>query len=279
MIDQGRLIRQAYDLQPFPGSVARLASLLTGEEWDIMEVLRTISLDQSLTLRLLGAANSAASASRRAITTIRDAFVRLGPGVVLTMAVASTVRNLMNRAIPEYGIVEGRLWRHSVAAALAAESAELFCHISVPPESYTASLLHDLGKLVLCRHVDADVRHLLEVRPDAQIETELEILGVHHGELGGLIAQHWGLPEILIRGITYHQNPHEVQFQGDDTICFVVCLADIVAETVGEGLLDIPSQIDRYRHVMDRLGISAVDFQLLCAEVTRRLEGVLSSFR
>ena len=73
--------------------------------------------------------------------------------------------------MPEYGIDDGVLWRHSVAAALAAELERLSCTVKVPPEAFTAALLHDVGKLVLCRHMKPEVLELL-ARAQAQVVLE-----------------------------------------------------------------------------------------------------------
>ncbi len=39
--------------------------------------------------------------------------------------------------------------------------------------------------------------------------SETEILGVNHAELGRLMVQRWGLPEVLQLGVAYHHAPEE----------------------------------------------------------------------
>ena len=39
------------------------------------------------------------------------------------------------------------------------------------------------------------------------LQAEMEILEVNHAELGGLIARHWGLPDIIALGVQYHHAP------------------------------------------------------------------------
>ena len=59
----------------------------------------------------------------------------------------------------------------------------------MPPDSFTVSLLHDIGKLTLSRFLDSDhLRWLAAAREqggESSLRAEIEILGVHHGELGG----------------------------------------------------------------------------------------------
>lgn len=122
-----------------------------------------------------------------------------------------------------------------VASALAAELERLVCSVKVPAESFTAALLHDVGEIVLCRHMQPEIMELLaEAQAEGGVDAlhaEAEILEVHHGELGGLIAQHWELPEIIVTAITFHHNPEEVVDTHVQLVCDAVCVADAAAQT------------------------------------------------
>ena len=161
LLDFDEMIQEIDHLEPLPQSTSRLASLLLDEDADLDEIVRVSSLDQALTARLLRMANSAASASRRDIVTPKDAVLRLGRGTILSLAMASSVQKQMGEAIPQYGLSEKALWRHSVAAAVAAELIPKYCKVNVPPESYAAALLHDVGKLVMCRFLSPEIMEFL----------------------------------------------------------------------------------------------------------------------
>jgi HD-like signal output (HDOD) protein len=147
-------------------------------------------------------------------------------------------------------------------------------------ESFTASLLHDIGKLILLRHMTPEGFHVLERAQEeagfSQREAEKAILGVDHAELGGLIARHWQLPETIVRGITYHHNPEEFERVDHDTICWVVHLADLAAESAGAGIGDIEvSRIEDHSAVLQRLGMTEDGFMQLCERVADSLEAVM----
>jgi HD-like signal output (HDOD) protein len=278
VIDLQALTRSANNLEALPASVTRLATIAAGDNWDVREVEQTIALDQALSLRLLRAANSAASAARMPIVTIRDAIVRVGLGSVLSLATASSVHGKLTRAIPEYGLSEGEMWRHAVGAALAAESAQSFCEASLPPETYAAALLHDIGKLVLARFLEPEVLRVLALAREeghmSSLSAETELLTVHHGELGGLIAQHWQLPPRLVTGIIHHHTP---ELAGDVT-ADVVHVANIVAKHVGAG--HYTDEDDRRPHPdsLERLKLTDKGFESLCKQVEKRLEQVLAQY-
>ncbi len=164
-------------------------------------------------------------------------MVRLGTGAVLTLTVSSAIKRRMSRAIPEYGMSEGDLWRHSVAAAVAAELLPRFAGRSLPPETATAALLHDVGKLVMSRYLRPPVLDLLEQARRSglqRLDAEREVLLVHHGELAGLMAQAWRLPESIVAAIGAHHDPAAV----DSPLAYAVHLTDVVAKAIGAGLED-----------------------------------------
>jgi HD-like signal output (HDOD) protein len=278
VIDLQALTRSASHLEALPASVTRLAAIAASENWDMREVEQTVSLDQALSLRVLRAANSAASAARMPIATIREAIVRVGLGSALSLATAGSVRGKLTRAVPEYGLSDGELWRHAVGAALAAEAAQPFCEVSLPPETYASALLHDIGKLVLARFLDPDILRVLALAREqghlSSLRAESELLTVHHGELGGLIAQHWQLPPRLVTGIIYHHTPD----LADDVVADAVHLANIVAKHVGAG--HYAADDDRLVNPgsMERLKLTPEGFEKLCQQVEKRLEQVLAQY-
>jgi HD-like signal output (HDOD) protein len=166
VIDLDALTMAAEALEPLPASTVRLASLVSQETPEIDAVVDVVRYDQALTAALLATANSSWSASRTRVTTVRDAVIRLGTSPVLALALGAAVRGRMQRAVPEYGLGEGELWEHSVAASLAGELLVRTSPRRPPAETATAALLHDIGKLVMARFLDESLLsalHLAEI--------------------------------------------------------------------------------------------------------------------
>ncbi len=281
MIDLARLIVQANELAPLPASAVRLAELVGSPECHLDDVAELIAFDQALTVKLLLAANSAASASAVPVGDVREAVSRMGTAQVLALIVAASARPFLQTRVPTYGLGEGALWRHSVAAAAAAETAPSFCQVEVPPETFTAALLHDVGKLVMGRFLSPEILGFIqrahEVDHLGQLEAESLLLDVHHGELGGLIAQHWKLPPRVVLGITYHHNPE----QGLDVICDLTYLANQVAKRIEAGLDGRKFDLAFSPAVAERLGLTPKMLNNLCPiaasrflQVSRRYNAV-----
>jgi putative nucleotidyltransferase with HDIG domain len=278
MLDYQTLLRAAERLDPVPVSVGRLVSVISQDHWAFADVEEAIAYDQALTGRLLQVANSAGSASLVPIGTVRDAIVRVGIGPVVSFAVASCIGPSFRRALPEYGLSEGDLWHHAVATALGAEVIASVAPIMVPPESVTAALLHDLGKLVLARFLTPELsKGIADARADderSELQAEIDVLGVHHGELGGLLCRHWGLPDRVATAVTYHHAPDKVA----DVVCDTVHLANIVAGMIGvpdgtSAAVGPPSA-----RALQRLGMNEDGVERVCRLVSRRLGDVTARY-
>jgi putative nucleotidyltransferase with HDIG domain len=282
LIDVEALVRDAQQLDPLPASAARLAGQLSDHDWNLSEISETIGLDQALTGRLLSAANSVLSGSRHRIATIDQAVMRLGPGNVLSIALGASVSRQMKQALPEFGLSEGELWRHSVAAALAIEQARFFIKKEVKPEAFAAALLHDIGKLLLARHLDSEtitfVQRACEEGGFSSEEAEREVLHVDHAELGALVTRKWSLPEPISLAIQYHHSPFSATDEASRTLCFQIALADAVATTLGVPCGESQPIPDFTPALAGSLGITEQGFRRLCAEVEARLDEVISIY-
>lgn len=279
MLDYSQLVRTAETLDPVPMSVSRLVAIVARDHWAFSEVEQVISLDQALTGRLLQVANSAASAALVPIGTVKDAIIRVGVGPVLSFAMACCIGPQLKRALPAYGLGEGDLWRHSVAASLAAEIIMAMAPHPVPAEAVTAALLHDVGKLVLARFLDSDLlRALAAARAEGNrsaMQAEVDVLGVHHGQLGGLIARHWNLPDRLAEAVAHHHSPDKA----NDILCDAVHIANIAARlAVGRPEDQLPADVTPMPVAVERLGLSGAFLDRLCNHVTRRLDEVMTRY-
>lgn len=284
MIDLAVLIHDSQDMQALPPSTTRLAGIFADPDWSLDDVVTSVSLDQALTARVLRMANSAfhRGTSGDAVTSVDRAAMRIGPGVILSLAVSDAVRTDLQQSMPEYDVGEGVLWRHSVASALATEFIRRSAKAEVPPEAFVTALLHDVGKLVLSRSMDPDVLDLLEssrsVGGNDALHAEIEILGVHHGELGGLIAQHWELPDLIVQGIIFHHDPGSVMDPRAQRVSDTVQIADAAAHAIGYGLGGPEPDFAVHAEARERMGLSDSGFNDVSGRLVERVEEALSSY-
>jgi HD-like signal output (HDOD) protein len=278
MIDTSALVKAAQGLDPLPATVARLATLIGRPDWSLNEAAHLVEFDAALTGRLLRLANSAATAGLAPVKTARDAIMRVGIGPALAFAAASGLRKELRRALPEYGLTDGQLWRHSVASALAVEPIARRARKDVPPESFTAALIHDIGKIVVARFLSPDqLRWLADARDLgglSSLQAETEVLGVTHAELGGLIAGGWKLPDRLAHAVTFHHRPDE----GGDILCDVVYLANVDAKRIGEGVVRSLDEVVASEPVLVRLGLTPSTWEDLVLTLPAAFEATLAQY-
>ena len=184
MIDATALVKAAQGLDPLPATVARLASLVVRPDWSLNEAAHLVEFDAALTGRLLRLANSAAMAGLSRVNTARDAIMRVGIGPALAFAAASGLRRELKRALPEYGLTDGQLWRTRWQAR--SPSSPSRGGRTPAAQCFTAAI-HDIGKIVLARFLKPD--HSLAGRRRNSAACPAcrpnQVLGVNHATLGG----------------------------------------------------------------------------------------------
>ena len=272
-INLDELLYRARKLPAFPETTVRLAQIVSNQGYDIEDVASCVKYDQSLTLKLLSAANSAAYySSEDPVSTVHEAVLRLGSSQVLTIAVSRQVRSRFQVAFPAYRLVEGELWKHSVATALAGEIASCYCDLASSPEVFTTALLHDVGKVVLGNFIDHSIfRAISDLRVSQKlslIEAETRVLGISHAGLGGYIAENWNLPKSIVDGILYHHDPA----LGSKDICYLVFLANCVAHRILKASSPDPSARELPKEIAKHMGVSPKRLDKFCEMAASRFE-------
>jgi len=231
-----QFIDQVSDLPPAPKVLAQLLVELRDPNTNADRIVELIGFDAALTARTLQICNSAEMGSARKVADIHEAVVRLGFRRMLELVAVATGARTLGRPQRAYGIDQGELWRHSVAAAIAAQVIAEDCCDPEAPQVFTGALLHDLGKTVLSQvledRYDA-VARVLERSEQSWLNAEMEMLGVHHAEIGGRLLQRWEFPENIVAAVWHHHDPAAAgKYRG---IASYACLGNMLAHLMGEG--------------------------------------------
>jgi len=275
-VDIDSLVRKACGFEPLSVRGLHLSKVMRQSSWTSVEVAEIVDGDVELRERVLDWANRSCSGSQRQFHSVEGALIRVGPGLALGLAAGLSVRNWMQQALPEYGLSEGVLWKHSVAAAMAVDLAHNFCRIPIAPEAFCTALLHDVGKLVLASHLHdrsagsqegADESHGLNGE-----EAEVETFKTCHTELGARLSAHWQLSPATADGIRFHHSPILGPTAHARRLGNLVALGDVVATAIGVGCETDPSRVKLTPAIAGALGISLEGFDSLCREVQRGLE-------
>ena len=271
MLNHNEIIRIAQELEPLPPSCSRLAALAADECPDVLEVIEIFRQDPVLTGKLLKLANSVAFGAPRTIGTVKEAVLRLGTTSVFGLAVSIASRPKLETRVPAYDLQSGALWRHSLTAALSTGVLTMRLSGRVPPLAFTSALLHDIGKLILGPMITTDLlaglEHAVEGAGLLPFQAESEILSVHHGEVAGIIAQAWQLPEGIVRGVTHHHDPQAT----DDPHAVFTFMANIVARKCEGGEILSFAELEMLTAALEQLGLSELDLKGVVRATTDRL--------
>ena len=225
-VHRDEVINTAKSFEPLSPTVVKLSSMLVDTNTDLSEIISLISYDQALTYQLLKAANSAYMGSASRITNVQEAAYFMGKIKTLNLLLACAFGSkLRSKKLPAYEEVEGQLWRDSVIASITAEQCSKVFRLRIPPETACAALLLNAGKVILSRFISDEMKRYISERRLSgrdQIQAELEVLDTHYVEVGGIIAEHWGLPPEIAIGVKYQHDPDKVKKATSDVthLCY-----------------------------------------------------------
>ncbi len=284
LVDPADLLAAAESVEPLPHTVARLATLVADPNADIREISEIVFLDVSLTADVLRLANSAALGHRANITSVRDAAVRLGTSTLLSLTLASRVGGRMLQALPAYGLQPGALWERSVAASIAAEVIRSRARVPVPAEAGTAALLHDFGKIVLARHFGKQILETLALAAATDgvdlLDTERVVFGLTHADIGGAVAEAWGLPLTIVDGIRDHHEAHE-DLSAVSAAVALACAMSFEITTRDADPEEHESRVARRREVMPLMKVLHLDdddYRAIVARSSERFDEVADRY-
>lgn len=267
-------------LEPVSAVLPRLASVIADENTGLDDIVRIIELDPALTANCIRLANSAYFSLPSPVETVRDAISKIGAGRILQDAVGREIGPRFVRELKGYEFEELELWHHSVATATAASLLPRYARVAIPPMTFTAALIHDLGKLVISRHIDEETRLQIRKAIDQQkmtyVQAERYALGFDHAQVGGLVARRWRFPEELANCIAWHHHPRRAGIISP--ALDAVHIANAIAKTIGTGMGIEGMNMSVNTDSAHALGLTSDSLEALCAQTMLELPNILELF-
>lgn len=267
-------IDRVQTLPPAPVILPQLLHLLGLPDVDSGRIVELISSDPSLTAAVLRLCNSASLASSTTVSDLFEAVIRIGFGAVYELVVAIIGARTLRSSTRGYGIDEGGLWKHSVATALAAKSMARDAGAD-QGVVFTAAILHDIGKIVLAQALENSYQRLIreiEVNQASLLESEAQILGVQHAEIGGRLLARWNFPDDLVSAVWNHHDP--LKAIGHERLASFVYLGNIVAHFMGFGYGHHALALRGRADALDLVGLSPVDLPRYMIETYDNLDAL-----
>ena len=214
----------------FNTAALKMLSLSLDSDSAFEETETLFKADPALSVELLVLANSAEFGLRAKVGAIRHALTILGLERIRSLVV-TVAMHLYMRQGPRHSHVRA-VWAHSFATAVIAEEIARVTRQS-DTIGYTAGLMHDVGRLGLLMTSTEKYSRLFSV-PFLDVAeanaVEIGVLGLDHCEAGVVLAQNWGLPEVLQRCIGSH---HKVSPEDNDPAVSSIRIACRMADALG----------------------------------------------
>jgi HD-like signal output (HDOD) protein len=223
-----RLINQVDRLHSAPHVACQVLNLLQDEEFDMDQLVSCLEWDPALATSVLRLVNSSYFGLARNVSSLQQAVTFLG---CRTLRLAVLSFGLMKQMI---GDTPAEVYRDFLRRSLtmAATASQLAVHREdvQRDEAYCAGLLADVGVLVLAQlETSSYSRMYAKLGHTALLtESELELYGFHHGQLGAHLLQRWNLPDRLTRAVSLHHS----RPQGDDDLRLTVYAGDLMADAL-----------------------------------------------
>jgi putative nucleotidyltransferase with HDIG domain len=207
-------------LPSVPALYIEMTKELQSPEPSIQKVGRIIERDPGMAVKILQIVNSAFFGLRRNISNPADAVFFLGLDRVQHLFLALHMFSKFSSSQNSSFSIQ-LLWDHSFSTAMLAKTIAEREEMSkeVVGDSFTAGLLHDIGKLMLaCRLPDRHAEAVNIAQRDAipLWLAEHQVLSVTHAEIGAYLLGLWGLPDSIVEAVAYHHRPME---SGNTAFC------------------------------------------------------------
>jgi signal transduction histidine kinase/HD-like signal output (HDOD) protein len=261
------LLDKVDQLPTLPGVARHLLSLLLTDHADRRDIQFAVEADAALSAKVVRMAvelgHPAAS-----VTSIEAAFDAV-PLDVLTADLLS-LEVLDDGIRRDLGLT--RLWRHSLAAGMAAQILASRLGTVRPEACLLAGILHDIGQIALATLMPRAYGQVLESAEAGGTDlaaAEREILGIDHAVFGKHLAQRWGFSEDLQNVIWLH---HQAQVPvtdrpGSGKLAQVVRLADLIVVQEGFGFRASEPSPGGIAEAAERLGLSSASAEQVGRQV------------
>ena len=157
---------------------------------------------------------------------------RIGRRTLSEVVVRACAGPLLDRGLPPYALPRSVAWRHAATASVASRSLARLVSVACSEEASIAGLLHDVGKTVFTSVLPEVAANAVSVARSRRIpvwQAEVQVIGFHHGSVGGALLRSWGLPDMVADAVAFHHEPDET----NNRLARVIALADAAAHAVG----------------------------------------------
>ena len=259
LLDIKSRIEDLDQLPSMPGIARQIVQLRANPNGGVDDLTKIIENDPSLAAQVIRYARSPLYGYRGKVDSVHAAIARvLGYEMVLNLALGIATAKPFK--VPRKGPLGlYAFWQHALYSAALTQGLSTLVPSDIRPPAgmaYLAGLLHNLGHLLLGHLFKQEYlilsKFILQEPAKPLVETELEVLGIDHGQLGSWLMKSWGLPEETIVAVQEH---HNEDYRGPYAIFpLLVMVSDRILrkQEIGDGnSTELPSAVLQYLEISE----------------------------
>ncbi len=274
-----RVLRGVEEFPTLPTIYSALSDVIANPNSTASDAADVISKDQASASKLLKSANSSIYGFRGKIDSVTQAIFYIGFDEVRNLILALGILDIFKKTNFAHDFNPVELWKHSIAVGTITRILGIEIGVKNIENYFIAGIVHDIGKLLFFRTIEADYIKTINHAMDNGIsirEAEAEILGVTHTVAGELIAEKWKLPPSIKNAIRHHYTG--VVDGKIDKLVACVHLANIVARMYEMGETGDNRVSEPNIAIWDTLEISEDAFTKLFPRIINDYEESLAVF-
>jgi len=224
-------------LPTMPSVLKKLLEILNDNSVSNKEIAKIVSLDSSISAKILSIANSAIFGGYSPINDLNLAITRLGRVDVKTIAMTLFISTMLKKFKLKNIVIE-HFWRHNLAVSFIARRIAQYLKKDVEFSEeervvlYLTGLFHDIG-YILFDQVNPDIMLLVKNQAIEQKEPfiELERIIIHttHAHEGAELLKYWNLPKEITDTVRYHHEPYAATDKSIQKCAKIINMADYLA--------------------------------------------------
>jgi putative nucleotidyltransferase with HDIG domain len=188
-------------LPTLPEVAIKIQDLINNPNVSADQIVYVLSGDPFISVQIIKAANSAVFADKPRVDRVRDAATRLGYSQLSNLVMTIAMSKMFCSKNPVINQQMKTVWDHSrEVAAVSYVLASRQPHLS-PDQAMLAGLIHDIGILPLCMHIEKNHIPIGE-------DTLNQLIQKCHATIGTKLLKKWNFPRNFIEVIGEHENLH-----------------------------------------------------------------------
>ena len=206
------------------------------------QISAIIEKDGVLSGNVLRCVNSAYYGLSNRVSSIRHAVTLLGFQTLRNLALAFSMRRMLQRPSPKSKKLFAEYSQHALGCAIMTQFLAHYTHSEDVDAAFAAGLFHDVGRLLIIATAPEVMEGLAARREEGESSlenAEQAMLNITHSELSHAALARWKLPEIIQQAARFHHDPDSAPRESEQEVSLarLVHAADAYVNFQGFGTM------------------------------------------